>query len=239
MMTFHRFGERALLINFEQKIDSEINELVIQLSQQIQISNISEITFQTPAYCSLTIGFNPDLISFEDLCKKIQNISTNKQQGRSSINFRKLNIPVCYSESYSIDIQSVINETKLSQTEIIELHTSTEFRVFMIGFLPGFTYMGKLPEPLFCPRKKNPNLRIPAQSVGLAGYQTGIYPSESPGGWQIIGRTPIPIFEPTSENPFLFQAGDLVQFYSITAQDFTLIEQDIRFGQFDKNQLYE
>ena len=239
MMNFQRFGDSAMLINFEQKIDVEINNLVIQLAEKIRDASISGIRFCTPAYCSITIGFDPKTIIYEDLCEKIKKIETLIFTKKNNQTQRILNIPVCYKSPYSIDLQELIEIVSLSKSEIIRLHTTTIFRVFMLGFLPGFPYMGILPDSLICQRKKIPRLRVPAQSVGLAGKQTGIYPSEAPGGWQIIGRTPIKVFDPIQENPFLFQAGDLVKFHAISEISFQKIEKDILLGNFQTKQLYE
>ena len=240
MTEIQRFGDSALLINFEQKIDILINEKVIALGKKIQSGFHSEIKFITPAYCSLAVGFDSNKISFDALSQMIKRLSENIHNNENlSKSFRKLKIPVCYKLPYSIDFQELNNQIQLTEKEIIHLHTSTEFRVFMLGFLPGFPYMGKLPKALFCQRKKTPRLKVPKNSVGLAGSQTGIYPSEAPGGWQIIGRTPIPVFDTRSENPFLFRAGDSVRFYSISESDFMNIEKDVRKGNFKKESLYE
>jgi KipI family sensor histidine kinase inhibitor len=169
----------------------------------------------------LTIGYNPSVIRFEALCNKIKALKIQKTKTPDS---RKLNIPVCYEEDFAIDLKEVKSQTGLSTSEIINIHTSTLFQVYMMGFLPGFPYLGKVPEALFCKRKDNPRLKVPARSVGLAGYQTGIYPSQAPGGWQIIGQTPLDIFDASKAHPFLFRAGDQVQFQEISGFDFENIE---------------
>jgi len=169
------YGDQAILINFEQKIDPAINAAVIAL-------------------------------------KKPQKEA------------RQLKIPVCYELPYALDLQALSDEKGISLEKIIELHTSQTYKVYMLGFLPGFTFMGKIVPALACKRKLSPRLKVPASSVGIAGFQTGIYPTTSPGGWQILGRTPLKIFDPKKENPFLFQAGDEVTFYPITSKEFLRIE---------------
>ena len=135
-----------------------------------------------------------------------------------------MKIPVCYELPYALDLQALSEEKGMATKKIIDLHTSQTYKVYMLGFMPGFTFMGKIVPALACKRKLNPRLQVPASSVGIAGFQTGIYPTTSPGGWQILGRTPLKIFNPQKENPFLFQAGDEVTFYSITKETFLSIE---------------
>jgi inhibitor of KinA len=220
MIQFHAFGDRALLINFEQKIDPGINAAVIALEQAIEAAAIPGITFCIPAYCSLTVGYDPAVLSYQNICTQIRTLMTDNRSKKDLPSSRKLEIPVCYEEPYSLDFPDLTQQTGLSREEIIEFHTSIPFRVYMLGFLPGFAYMGRLPDALFCSRKKTPRLRVPAQSVGLAGFQTGIYPSEAPGGWRIIGRTPWKIFDGGKEDPFLLRPGDEVVFVAITKQDY-------------------
>ncbi len=227
MMTFSSYGDSALLVNFEQKIQAEINDLVIMLTSAIQAAKIPGILFCIPAYCSLTIGYDPLLWNYEQLCQKIEEVPLAHQEHNSLQKKRMLRIPVCYEDGFSLDFPEVIKQTGLSKSEIIKLHTTTDFRVFMLGFLPGFPYMGTLPEALFCSRKSTPRLSVPIQSVGLAGYQTGIYPTKAPGGWQIIGRTPLKIFDVNRKDPFMFQAGDLVRFHSISQTSFRRLEKDV------------
>ena len=219
-MTFHPYGDSAILINFEQKIDIRTNAKVTDLAKAIEAKQIKGITFYIPAYCSLTIGFDRNQITFEELCQQIKKLAQNNKKQSNPIKSQLLNIPVCYEAPYALDFLDVMEQTGLSKKEIIDLHCGIRFRVYMLGFLPGFAYMGRLPDVLFCHRKTNPRLRVPALSVGLAGFQTGIYPCEAPGGWQIIGRTPISVFDGKKERAFLFQVGDEVQFYSISRQAF-------------------
>ncbi|MTI30760.1 5-oxoprolinase subunit PxpB [Xanthovirga aplysinae] len=239
MMTFQLYGDNALLINFEQKIDSEINAQVISLANTIEKAAIPGVTFSIPAYCSLTVGFDPSLLKLDDLCDKIKTLSSALPMASQSSKKRLLKIPVCYEDAFGLDFPEVMKQTGLPRQEIIALHTQRQFRVFMLGFLPGFAYLGTLPQTLYCSRMTTPRLRVPAQSVGLAGYQTGIYPSEAPGGWQIIGRTPIKTFDPSKGSPFLLQAGDIVQFHAISVKEYLKIDNDISSNTFNWNSIYE
>lgn len=224
------YGDQAILINFEQKIDPAINAAVIALKNAIETAAISGITFMIPAYCSLTIGYNRAIIEYEILVKVIEQISTNQLTARNSNNTQKkacqLKIPVCYELPYALDLALLSKEKSISRERIIALHTSQIYKVYMLGFMPGFVFMGKVVPELACNRKITPRLRVPASSVGIAGFQTGIYPTNSPGGWQILGKTPLKIFNPQKENPFLFQAGDEVTFYPIASEEFLKIENE-------------
>lgn len=215
-MTFHLYGNAAMLINFEQKIDPHIHMQVMALQQAIEQTNIRGLQYCIPAYCSLTIVYEPDLIAYPQLKQQIEALASAsffiKNKYNNAITHQ---IPVCYDAPYALDMETVMKATQLSKQAIIQLHTATKFRVYMLGFLPGFAYLGKLPDALFCKRKQTPRLQVPALSVGIAAHQTGIYPSQAPGGWQIIGQTTTNVFDKNKANPFLFKAGDYVQFYAV------------------------
>ena len=164
--------------------------------------------------------------------------SVYAQEDSSKNKHRSISLPICYDASLGLDIEYVMEQQKLSWQEIVNLHTQTTYHVFMLGFIPGFAFMGKVNHYLEIARKPEPRLKVPKGSVGLAGLQTGIYPDDVPGGWQIIGRTPIPLFQPNNEEPFLFKAGDEVQFYSIDVDTFHKIATDLERHTFDWNIIY-
>lgn len=222
-MTFHKLGACALLINFPQYIDNQINTQVICLAQAIEKANITGINYLIPAYCSLTIGYQSNEISFEVLKKIISNIDIKEQENTTP---HLVKIPVCYEPPYALDLTEVSQQTGLSTKQIIDLHTSTTYRVFMLGFLPGFPYLGTLSESLKVSRKANPRTHVPKNSVAIAGLQTGIYPNEAPGGWQIIGQTPINVFDGKKVAPFLLRPGDQVQFYPVSSTNMQAINED-------------
>ena len=237
-ISFHTLGDEALLINFEQKIDQVINEQVHSLARTIERANYSFVRYITPAYCSILIAFDKTQISFNSLKTRIEELTldfTNLPGHKP----RKLYVPVCYDRSFALDLEEITKQTNLSASEIIEKHTSILFQVYMIGFLPGFPYLGKLPNELECTRKANPRLEVPKGAIGLAGLQTGIYPKSSPGGWQIIGNTPINLMGANKNDPFLFQAGDEVQFYSISKSKHQLIIEEQKKGTFNWANVYE
>ncbi|MEL6253907.1 MAG: 5-oxoprolinase subunit PxpB [Bacteroidota bacterium] len=232
------YGDRALLVSFEQKIDVEVNEAVIALNEWILAEEIKGLKYTVPAYCSLTLAYDPSLLEKEELMEKIS-VFDQYYKGQKRKSGRYLQIPVCYEDNFALDKEEVILQTGLSWKEVLNIHTQTRFRVFMLGFLPGFTYMGKLPQVLFCKRRKEPRFRVPKSSVGLAGFQTGIYPSVAPGGWQLIGKTPLEIFDSARPDPFLFHAGDELHFYPIDLSTFKEIEKKVVEKEFDYESLIQ
>lgn len=206
-MTIQPFGDRALLLNWEQRIDPELNATVHAWQQAIRKTRIEGVAYTIPAYCSLTVVFNPLQIASATLAEKLRNMEVHTDHADQT--GRTFNIPVQYNGS---DLSEVAQRTGLSESQIIELHSNRPYRVYLIGFLPGFPYLGPLPEALHCPRRSTPRQSVPAGAVGLAGAQTGIYPFEAPGGWQIIGQTQRQVFDARAEDPFLLRPGDTVIF---------------------------
>ncbi len=235
-VAFKTLGDEALLINFEQKIDEKINKQVHSLTQILEERRIVGVRYITPAYCSLLIAFDKRQISYKQLVSQIRAL-LNKSN-ISTFQPRKLYIPVCYDRFFALDMAEVMAQTQLSAAEIVKKHTSQTFKTYMIGFLPGFPYLGKLPKELECVRKANPRLKVPKGAVGLAGLQTGIYPQESPGGWQIIGNTPIDLRGKQGDHTFLFEAGDEVSFYSISKSKYEAILKDQKSGNFNWSNVY-
>ena len=235
-MNIIRFGESALLVNFEQRIDEEINAQVILLYNLLK--EVEGIESLIPAYCSLTVCFNPQQTTFFQLKTQVESFEKSEKQEEAAADKSVIEIPVCYEETYGLDMEEVSEKTKLSRKEIIGLHTESVFRVYMLGFVAGFAYLGSLPAQLYCARKTEPRKRVLAGAVGLAGLQTGIYPTEAPGGWQIIGRTPVPTFNPKAEQPTLFKAGDLVKFKAISNAEYESISGAVAADEFNLEQYY-
>lgn len=216
---FRLMGDRGLLLEFGDEISSEVNEKVRRITLAIQAESVEGIVEIVPTYRSLLILHNPLILSFVDLKKRLERIEKGLQQ--TPFPEPKLTrIPALYGGSYGPDLEEVAKYHQISPEEVIQLHCSKPYFIYMIGFMPGFPYMGELPEALITPRLKTPRLSVPAGSVAIAQRQTGIYPMESPGGWQIIGRTPVKLFNPEREPPALLQMGDHVQFFPIGEKEF-------------------
>jgi inhibitor of KinA len=219
----YEIHDQALTIEFSTIISEESHLKVMQWHALLNQHPFKGFIESVPAYSSLTIYFQQQIPSQEVKSYVIQLLEKNTDLFSSSTDntsSTKHIIPVCYDPSYGLDIVAVAEEKHLSIDEIITLHTNQPFRVYMIGFVPGFAYMGTLPDVLLTNRKNVPRLEVPKGSVAIAGLQTGIYPSTIPGGWNILGRTPINLFDKTKEPCSFLQAGDLVQFQSITKEAF-------------------
>jgi len=216
---FYYMGDRGLLLEFGDEIAPEINEKVRRMALAIRREVIEGIIEIVPTYRSLLIIYNPLIISLKGLEERLERLEKTLQQTP----FPKpglTRIPVVYDEPYGPDLDYVAQYHQIASAEVIRLHCSKPYLIYMIGFMPGYPYMGELPEALTTPRLKTPRLSVPAGSVAIAQRQTGIYPVESPGGWQIIGRTPVKLFDPGKEPPALLRMGELVQFYPITKKEF-------------------
>lgn len=220
-------GDAAIIVDFGNCIDKSVNKLVHAVFYRLQNKPIPGMIEAVPAYCSITIYYDVLLIrnklskqmtAFEWVSDKIKEylfVEKNELEVEEPL----ITIPVCYEKEYGPDLDFVALKNTISIEEIIQFHTGTEYRVYMLGFLPGFAYMGLIDEKIVSPRKQYP-APVEAGSVGIAGKQTGIYPFKSPGGWQIIGRTPLNLFDKEKTNPVLFKSGDNVKFYSITKDEF-------------------
>ncbi|HLG39322.1 MAG TPA: 5-oxoprolinase subunit PxpB [Chitinophagaceae bacterium] len=219
-------GDAAVTIDFGNVIDETINCLVIQLFNGFKTNPLPGMIEAVPAYSSLTIYYDVFEISKTNATGTEYDfisgqINKRLQQEQSFINSesRLISIPVCYEKEFAPDMEYLTEIKKISVDDIVRIHTSKQYRVYMLGFLPGFSYLGEVNEAITISRKQQP-VTVAAGSVGIAGKQTGIYPLVSPGGWQIIGRTPLKMFDAEKEEPALLKEGDKVQFISISRNDF-------------------
>ena len=216
---FYLMGDRGLLLEFGDEISREINEKVRRMALAIQAETIEGIIETIPTYRSLLIIYNPVILPMEDLKKRLKRIEGGLQQ--TPLPEPKLTrIPVVYGGNYGPDLEEVAKYLHVFPEEVVQLHCSKPYLIYMIGFMPGYPYMGELPQALVTPRLKTPRLLVPKGSVAIAQRQTGIYSMESPGGWQILGRTPVELFHPEKDPPALLQMGDFVQFYQISEKEF-------------------
>ena len=229
-MRIQPFGDSSLLVSFEKEISTTTNQKVISLFKAIELKE--GVAFLIPAYNSLTVGINQQIWSLHEATIFLREIAGTLEK-QEPIKGKKYIIPVCYEEAFALDLGDITKALGITRSKIIELHTSKTYRVFMLGFVAGFAYMGTLDAKLESPRKANPRLSVPTGSVGLAGLQTGIYPTEAPGGWQIIGRTPLVIFSPERASPTLLNAGDEVRFRAISSDEYRIIKLKIETGIFE------
>jgi inhibitor of KinA len=214
-------GENALTVELGDTISEEINRRAIRLAEYFEKSPFPGFVEAVPAYASTTVfydlhivrhGFaeaNTAFAAVKALCENALTKLTDSKPDEE----RSIRIPVSFDEESALDLDEIAKTKKLTPDEVIEIFTSKEYRVYMLGFLPGFAYMGEVDERIATPRKETPRVKVPKGSVGIAGSQTGIYSLESPGGWQIIGRTDFELFTPDADGPCLLRAGDRINFY--------------------------
>ncbi len=216
---FLLLGDTALTVEFGNKIDPALNSLVIAFADRLRKQALKGVTDIVPTYRSVTIHVEPRCLKVTELMEQIRPL-TEETLSQPELSARTVTIPVLYGGEWGPDLPDIAAHAGMSAEMVIELHSSVSYRVYMLGFSPGFPYMGTVPDPLAMPRLPTPRIRVPAGSVGIAGNQTGIYPSATAGGWRLIGRTPLLLYRPTSSDPFLLRPGDVVQFKSIGLQEF-------------------
>jgi KipI family sensor histidine kinase inhibitor len=214
------FGDKALRVELGNAVSPEINVRVHVLHEVISNAKLSGVCECVPAYRSLTVTYDPEKVAYDDLVSKVKNLEEALRIPASERKTRRVAIPVVYGDDFGPDLMQVSQYHNLKETEVIEIHSQNEYLVYMIGFIAGFPYLGKLPQEIVTPRLETPRLRVPQGSVGIAEDQTGIYPKQAPGGWQIIGRTPMKLFDPKWQPPALLQPGDYVRFKPISSEEF-------------------
>jgi inhibitor of KinA len=210
-------GDSALSVEFEERIDPLVNARAIALAERLRTAAIPGVRDIVPAYRSVSVSFDPLRTDHDALVECVEREAA-RPAGQAAAQTEPLHIPVCYGGDFGPDLGAVAAFGGISADEVIALHTAIVYRVFMLGFVPGFAYLGIVDARIAAPRHATPRVRVPAGSVGIAGVQTGIYPAETPGGWQLIGRTPVRPFDASRAQPFLMKAGDAVRFYPIDRQ---------------------
>ena len=223
-------GETGLVVEFGSAIDPAVNTRVHDLARRVGAECGNVVEAVVPTYRSFLIFFDPLLISRQELVAKIENLASIPADSMTAAAVKTVLIPTLYGGEAGPDLEFVAGHNQLTPAEVVQIHSSVPYRIYMIGFTPGFPYLGGMSEKIAAPRLKTPRTKIPAGSVGIAGTQTGLYPVESPGGWQLIGRTPLQVFNPRSEQPFIYSAGDFLQFQPVTATEYELIQQDVAKG---------
>ncbi|MCX5834637.1 MAG: 5-oxoprolinase subunit PxpB [Deltaproteobacteria bacterium] len=217
-------GDRAIIVEYGAEIDRAVNEKVRAMAALLKRSLPAGVEAVIPAYRSLSLLYNPLATSTDQIAKTVEAREADFRQAEIA-KPRVVEIPVCYGGEFGPDLEIVADQNHLTIGEVIAIHTSVDYHIYMIGFAPGFCYLGGLDRRLHTPRRKTPRTKLPAGSVGIAESQTGMYPQDSPGGWQIIGRTPRRLFAPWREEPFLYQAGDRVRFVAIPEETFRQIRE--------------
>ncbi|MDQ7778095.1 MAG: 5-oxoprolinase subunit PxpB [Planctomycetota bacterium] len=204
-------GDSAVVVEFGNTITPQVHALVQKMAFAVGLSMINGLVEVVPAYRSLTVYYDALLTDYETLVAQLR-LAEERSETIPLPPSRRIKIPVSYGGQHGPDIESVAKYNNLSVEELIQLHSSQQYLVYMLGFTPGFPYMGSLQRKILAPRKESPSAKVPAGSLGLAGEQTGIYPFESPGGWQIIGWTSMKMFDLGLDPPATLAPGDIVEF---------------------------
>ena len=213
-------SESSLIVEFGSEISVELNERAIALADHLHADPFPGYIESVPCYASTAVFYDlltvkrefPDASTAFDAVQELIRSVLKSVRPKNDREHRQIAIPVSFTDNNALDLPFIAESASLSQSEVIDIFTSATYRVYMLGFLPGFTYMGEVDERISVPRRQAPRLKVPPGSVGIAGRQTGIYPFESPGGWQILGRTNTNIFLPNNDPPCLFRPGDQVRF---------------------------
>lgn len=217
-------GDRALTVEFGNEINEDINAHLLGFIKKLKDMHIKGIEEFVPSFRSVLIHYNPGILLYSDICKYINEVLSRPITGVGHAK-RIVDIPVCYENGLGPDIEFVAQHAGLSVDEVIKIHSSEPYLIYMLGFQPGFPYLGGLDERIHTPRLETPRLKLEAGSVGIGGKQTGLYPMESPGGWQIIGLTPVRCYNPTSEIPIPYRAGDYIKFVPISYDEYLRLKE--------------
>ena len=223
-------GDTALVVEFGDVIDRALSERVLALAQEIRSAAVVGVRATVPTFRSLVVHYDPLTTSGSELADRIRALSS--RAAHSAPRRRWWRLPACYAAEYAPDLATVAERTGLHAADVIERHAGTQFHVYMIGFVPGYPYMGDLPAELHLPRRADPRTRVPAGSIAIASSLTAIYPVESPGGWHLIGATPVRLFDPTWERPSLLAPSDAVQFEPIPSEEYQSIGAEIAAGRY-------
>lgn len=234
-------GDSGLIVRVRERFEDapeETLDTVLRVFQQLQDATIPGVIELAPAYTSISVFFDPITVSkatetpdkvFDWFSERVRGVvaagaDRGNRRRAAPLGVRLVEIPVCYDAEFALDIDDVAGRANISPSEVIRLHSAVEYRVACIGFVPGFPFLTGLPKKLATPRRDVPRKEIPVGSVGIGGAQTGIYPLRSPGGWNLIGRTPLRLFDPKKNPPALLRAGERVHFRKITRDEFEALK---------------
>ena len=222
--TISPVGDRAISIDFGQVIDPTINRHIRQTIERIKALQLEGIIELVPTYCALLVEYDAMLYSYSEICNIIEPTLEEGMTNTTNELVTVVEVPNVYGGEFGPDLSFVASHNHLSEDEVISIHSGTDYLVYMLGFIPGFTYLGGMDPRIATPRLSSPRTLIPAGSVGIAGEQTGTYPSDSPGGWQIIGRTPVTMYDMSKAQAALLKAGDYVRYVPIDESEFHRIK---------------
>ena len=222
-------GDKAVVMEFGNEISKDINAKIRNVVKSVEEAKVDGIVELLPTYRSLMIMYDPLKIEYSELISTLDFMSS-KQVDNEEEKIKIVEFPTVYGGEYGPDINFVAEHNNITVDEVIKIHTGTDYLVYMMGFTPGFTYLGGMSDKIVTPRLASPRTKIPAGSVGIAGAQTGMYPSETPGGWQLIGRTPLKLYDSDKEPPVMLSAGDYVRYVSVSEEEYLEIKKQVEEG---------
>lgn len=220
--TIHPAGDLALNVEFAEAIHPSINAQIRTFTAALEAAHVPGVVECVPTYRSVTVHYRPEIVRYGALAARLTEL-LETLSADAAASAEVIEIPVLYGGEMGPDLPFVAQHSGLSEDEVIRIHSAPEYLVYMLGFTPGFPYLGGMDERIAAPRLEKPRTRIPAGSVGIAGSQTGAYPLDTPGGWQLIGRTPVSLYDPKREQPILLRAGQYVKFTPIDETQFARI----------------
>ncbi|BAU27817.1 inhibitor of KinA [Aneurinibacillus soli] len=226
-MRYFPLGDTAVVVEFDTIIGSSSHEKVRLLSLYLDQHPFAGMIEYIPAFTTVTVFYDPFVLRYAEARAELKRAVSQAAHIVVEQKARTVEIPVCYGGKFGPDLEDVASHNGLTVEEVVHIHSGGEYLVYMIGFAPGFPYLGGMSERIAAPRRSSPRLSIPAGTVGIAGMQTGVYPIETPGGWQLIGRTPVPLFRPDMNPPTLLMAGDMIRFRPITQDEYENWEGDV------------
>lgn len=225
-------GDGAITVEFDSAISLDANIKVRGLADAISSVGFEGLIEVVPTYRSVTVHYDPLVITYEEVIEYIKK-TEDKSEGIKEHKSHIIEIPVCYEDEYGPDLCDVASHNNISIEEVIRRHSSPDYLIYMIGFTPGFPYLGGMDKTIATPRLSKPRLKIEAGSVGIAGEQTGIYPVDSPGGWRIIGKTPLKLYDKDLDTPVLLDMGDYLRFIPIDKDEFERISRSVANGKYN------
>ena len=223
--SFSPLGDQAIVIELGNEINEQTEKQIRRLSALLENRPPEWMNEFIPAFITVTVFYDPCMATYDKVQMELAELLAHLGEDLA-VESRTIEIPVCYGDEFGPDLEFVAQHNSLTPREVIDIHTSGKYSVHMIGFAPGFPFIGGMSEKIAAPRRDSPRLRIPERTVGIAGMQTGVYPIETPGGWQLIGRTPLRLFRPENDIPSLLRSGDKVVFQEISEADYRAWEEE-------------
>jgi len=230
MLSFHPIGDQAVRVRLGDCIELSVHDRVRQWCRALERQSIPGVIEWVPSYTAVTVLYRPAEVTYRQLVQSLERLAEQLDE-EPLPQPRMISLPVCYGGEYGPDLEALAELCGKTPEEVIRIHSSVEYVVYMMGFAPGFPYLGGLPKEIAAPRLATPRSSVPAGSVGIAGEQTGVYPIATPGGWRIIGRTPIPLYDPTRNPPVLLKAGDRLRFRPVDRTEYLSITEAVEKGE--------